>query len=720
MKFSEPLWLLAGLASCGALVWAWKRYDARQRAALANFASSHLLTQLTASFSAAKRNWKRGLFLAAVGCLFIALARPQAGFRWEEVKRRGIEVIFAVDTSRSMLTPDVKPDRLTRAKLAVDDFVSHLNGDGAGLIAFAGNAFLQCPITIDYDAFHDSLQALDTTIIPRGGTDIASAIREAQAALQNRPSTDRILVLLTDGEDLEGNDLAAAKAAAKDGMKIYTVGVGTANGDLIPIPAEQGGGFVKDEAGEFVKSHLDEAGLKAIAEATGGLYAPLGAQGQGLETIYQQALAPLAKHDLASRRQKVYTERFQWPLAASLALLLTSMLFGTRRRSVRKHEAPAPEMARPLFAAHSAAVALGVLLFSPFHQAQASPAVAEQAYQKGDFATAEREYAAAAQHNTNTPDLQFNAGTAAYKAGQFPQAAEAFQKSLGSEPSADAKRLAAQEDAYYNLGDTLYRTGQKTEQSEPKQTIQSWEQAIKTYEAALQLRANDADAKFNRDFVKQKLEELKKKQEQQKKDQQKKDEQKQKQDQKDKDQKNQSGQKPDQKDQQNKDQKPDEKNQSGQNPQPKDQNNKDQKAGANPKPDQQKDQQQANGGSKPDQQKQPDQAGQQPKTDPQKDQPQSKSGSKPDQQKQPDQAGQQPKPANGQPQGNKQPQAGADQRKDQAAQEADSQREPGQMSKQEARALLDSLKGEARRLPAAPVSRNSTNEIRTDQPIKDW
>jgi Ca-activated chloride channel family protein len=691
MKFTEPFWLLAGLTACGALIWAWRRYDARQRAALANFASSHLLAQLTASFSAAKRNWKRGLFLAAVGCLFVALARPQAGFRWEEVKRRGIEVIFAVDTSRSMLTPDVKPDRLTRAKLAVDDFVSHLNGDGAGLIAFAGTAFLQCPITIDYDAFHESLQALDTTIIPRGGTDIASAIREAQAALQNRPSTDKILVLLTDGEDLEGNDLAAAKAAAKDGLKIYTVGVGTANGDLIPIPAEQGGGFVKDEAGQFVKSHLDEAGLKAIAAVTGGLYAPLGAQGQGLETIYQQALAPLAKHDLASRRQKVYTERFQWPLAASLALLLTSMLFGTRRRVARKIEAPTPEMARPTFMAHSAAAMLGVLLFNPFHQAQASPAAAERAYQNGDFATAEREYAAAAQHNTNTPDLQFNAGTAAYKAGQFPQAAEAFQKALGSEPSADAKRLAAQEDAYYDLGNTLYRTGQETEQSQPQQTIQSWEQAVKTYEAALQLRANDADAKYNRDFVKKKLDELKKKQEQQqKKDQQKKDEQKQKQDQKDKDQKNQSGQKPDQKDQQNKDQKPDEKNQSGQNPGEKNKDDKDQKSGANPKPDQQKDQQQANGGSKPYQQKQPDQAGQQPK------------------------------PANGQPQANQQPQAGADQRKDQAAQAADSQHEPGQMSKQEARALLDSLKGETRRLPAAPVARNSTNEIRTDQPIKDW
>jgi Ca-activated chloride channel family protein len=240
MKFVEPIWLLAGLIACGALVWTWRRYDARQRAALATFASSHLHAQLTASFSTVKRNWKRGLFLAAIACLFVALARPQAGYRWEEVTRRGIEVIFAVDTSRSMLTPDVKPDRLTRAKLAVDDFASKMNGDSVGLIAFAGNAFLQCPITLDYDAFHESLAALDTTIIPRGGTDIASAIQEAQAALQNRPSTDKVLVLLTDGEDLDGNALDAAKAAAKNGLKICTVGVGSANGDLIPLPADQG------------------------------------------------------------------------------------------------------------------------------------------------------------------------------------------------------------------------------------------------------------------------------------------------------------------------------------------------------------------------------------------------------------------------------------------------------------------------------------------------
>jgi Ca-activated chloride channel family protein len=183
------------------------------------------------------------------------------------------------------------------------------------------------------------------------------------------------------------------------------------------------------------------------------------------------------------------------------------------------------------------------MLCLPFNQAQASTATAEKAYQKGDFATAQREYAAAAQRDPKKPDLQFNVGTAAYKAGQFPQAAEAFQKSLDGKPSADPKRLAAQEDAYYDLGNTLYRSGQKTEPSNAQQTIQTWEQAVKTYGAALQLRANDTDAKYNRDLVQRKLDQLKKQQEQQQKQQQQSQQnqkQDQKQDQKNKNQQNQS------------------------------------------------------------------------------------------------------------------------------------------------------------------------------------
>ena len=176
MKFAEPIWLIAGLVVIGAMVWLYRRFDRRQRAALAEFASSHLLAKLTASFSPGRRTVKRALFVAALAFTFLALARPQLGYHWEEEKQRGIDILFAIDTSKSMLTQDVSPDRLTRAKLAIIDLVKKLDGDRVGLIAFAGDAFLQAPLTLDYDAFLESLDAIDTGTIPRGGTDVASAI----------------------------------------------------------------------------------------------------------------------------------------------------------------------------------------------------------------------------------------------------------------------------------------------------------------------------------------------------------------------------------------------------------------------------------------------------------------------------------------------------------------------------------------------------------------
>ena len=156
--------------------------------------------------------------------------------RMQESERRGLDILFAIDTSRSMLTPDVKPDRLTRARLAVEDLLDQLNGDGVGLVAFAGEAFLQAPVTTDYDAFKESLDALDTHTIALGGTDIAAAIRLSESTLALRGDTQKVLVLITDGEDLAGDALLAAQAAAKKGMVIFTVGVGTAAGELIPIP----------------------------------------------------------------------------------------------------------------------------------------------------------------------------------------------------------------------------------------------------------------------------------------------------------------------------------------------------------------------------------------------------------------------------------------------------------------------------------------------------
>jgi len=257
VMFSHPAWLPGGFIACLCMLWLWRRYDARQHAALARFVSAHLRAELTQSVSVGRRRAQRALTLAALALLCVALAGPLVGYRWEQVSRRGIEIVFAVDTSRSMSTPDVKPDRLTRAKLAIDDFTNQLDGDAIGLVAFAGESFLVCPITLDYGAFHESLNAVDINTIPRGGTNIASAIREAQAALRRRPGSDKILILVTDGEDLEGDALIAAQAAAReDKLKVYTVGVGTAQGDLIPLTASLNGGFVKDESGSFVKSRL--------------------------------------------------------------------------------------------------------------------------------------------------------------------------------------------------------------------------------------------------------------------------------------------------------------------------------------------------------------------------------------------------------------------------------------------------------------------------------
>jgi len=701
MIFAHPVWLLAALVALGGLYWISRRYDTRQRAALEQFVSVHLRGDLTRSVSRARIVAKRVLFAASLVLLCIALAEPQAGFRWEQVKRRGHDIIFAVDTSRSMLTPDVKPNRLARAKLAIDDFVSHLNGDAVGLVAFAGSAFLQTPITLDYGAFHESLSALDTNISPRGGTDITSAIQEADAALQRRAGSDKVMILVTDGEDLEGNALAAAKVAAKDGLKIFTVGVGSANGELIPLPADQGGGFLKDNEGHLVKSRLDESGLKTLAEATGGSYAPLGAENQGLDTIYREALAPLAKHDLESRSQKIYTERYQWPLGASLALLICSLLLGTRRRFPAVQSLTEEKRLFARFALPTSAAVLGLIALLPFDSAHASPASAAKAYAHGNFSAAERDYMAAAQSKPKQPILQYNEGAAAYRAGEFPQAAQAFQTSINVSQSGNAKRLAEQEDAYYNLGNALYRDGQKNQQGHPEQTIQTWTQAVKAYNAALQLRAEDADSKFNRDLVNRKLAALKKEQSEKKPPQQPSQSQKQ----SSKPQQGQQNQGKDKqgKDNQGKDNSAQSKGQSqgGQtNPQPNGQPQPSQQASGANSGDGQK-----NLAQQSPQTKQPDaapQAGQ-------KNEPSPAAGAPPA-------AGSTPQSDRGQGGAN----SPGEQPGEQTAQRADEQRVPGEMSREEARELLDSMKDEEHRAPAAPVARNGGTVTAPDEPLKNW
>jgi len=503
MKFAQPIWLLMTLVVVPMLVWVFYHFDRSRREMLKRFASEHLLGVLTASVSPLRRSLKRWLTIAGVGLCFLALAQPQFGFHWEEVRRNGIDILFAVDTSRSMLAQDVNPDRLTRARMAVMDLMAKLQGDRVGLIAFAGTSFLQCPLTLDYDAFRQSLDALDTHLIPKGGTNLASAIQEAEKAYSLGGMHHKILILLTDGEDLEASGIAAARDAAQHGVKIFPVGVGTATGELIPIRNQAGGAeFLKDENGQAVKSRLDENTLRQIAGATGGLYQPLGQQGQGLEAIYEQGLAAIPKKALSSRMTQVYINRFQWPLALGILCLMIEWLLGERRTANKFQVFKKTAVVSPTIC----------LLFILYPlPVRASPQSAEKAYHDGKFQEATDQFKVAVEKNPKKAKLQFNLGASAYKNGQYDDAAGAFQKALQTD------QPALQQQTFYNLGNTQYRLGQKTEKETPQQTIHVWQQALQYYQHALQLETDDADARFNYEFVKKKLEELQKQQPEEKK-----------------------------------------------------------------------------------------------------------------------------------------------------------------------------------------------------------
>jgi Ca-activated chloride channel family protein len=516
--FFEPIWLLVGALAVIAVALLEIGAYRRRNQALRLFVASHLVNALTASVSSIKRLWKRLLLVAGVACLFIALARPHLFYRWQEETRSGVDMLIAVDCSKSMLTEDVKPNRLERAKLAISDFADQVPDDRLGLIDFAGDAFLQVPLTLDHDAFQSAVQELDTDSIPKPGTDIATAIDEAVTALKSQASNTKILLLVTDGEDLEGRVITAAQNAAKTGLKIYTIGVGSPEGDLIPERDDSGElMYLHDSNGEIVKSHLDEPTLKQIATLTGGAYARLGQRGEGLEEIYQKYIATLPRHQVESRRQRIEFEQYEWPLGLSILLLIASMLMGERNRPTPEESAPVapprkhglPPVQRPAVAGVTAAT-LALLLAAGLPVRAATSDQAERDYKSAKYPEAEQNYQDAASQQPHRDDLKYNTGDAAYKAAEYSQAEQAYRDAL------ETPDLGLQENAYYNLGNAQYRQGEGTEKDDQKKTIKLWEQALKSYESSIKLRQS-ADAQHNYEFVKQKLEQLKQQQQQQQK-----------------------------------------------------------------------------------------------------------------------------------------------------------------------------------------------------------
>ena len=328
--FDAPGWLWLAVVAPLLLAWLQRRAAAKRKAQLAQIASPRFVDELTASHSPARREFKNILLLLAFVFAGLALARPQ----WGELKASGQflgeDAVFVVDCSYSMLSTDVRPNRLQRAKLAVADFVREHGRGRVGLVAFAGSAFLQCPLTLDYDAFQNSLDALDEKTMPVAGTDIGGALREANHAMEKN-SRRKLVVLLTDGEDLEKSGVKTAKIVATNGVVVFTVGVGTPAGSEIQMlnPAGQLD-FVRNAKGETVRSQLDEKTLAAIAQATGGNYYPLGPLGEGLAKV-RAAVETLDRTAGLQRARSRGIDRYYWPVAAALALLVVEALMGTRR-----------------------------------------------------------------------------------------------------------------------------------------------------------------------------------------------------------------------------------------------------------------------------------------------------------------------------------------------------------------------------------------------------
>jgi len=329
--FAEPRWLWLAVLGPLALV-ALQRYSAWQRARqLARFAASEFVGELIASHSPLKQALKSGLLALAAAAAGLALARPQWGEREDAGHLLGQDMVFLIDCSQSMLATDVAPSRLQRAKLAVLDYVQHHGRGRVGLVAFAGQAFLQCPLTFDYSAFQEALMSLDERTIPIMGTDVGRALDEGFHAM-DKSDRVKLLVLITDGEDLEKGGVKTAESLAKQGVVVFTVGVGTAAGSEIQVLSEQGKPeLLRDRKGEVVRSHLDESTLRSIAHATHGNYFPLGPVGEGLAKV-RLAVEDLSSSNNSAPGRKLGVDRFHYPVAAVLVLLTAESLIGTRRR----------------------------------------------------------------------------------------------------------------------------------------------------------------------------------------------------------------------------------------------------------------------------------------------------------------------------------------------------------------------------------------------------
>jgi Ca-activated chloride channel family protein len=332
IRFAYPhlLWLLWLIPIWAVLlVWAGRR----RRKASGAFSGIRLVDRLTESLSHRRLKWKMALWLAA-WCLFtLGAADPQVGTKLEEVKREGIDVVIALDVSNSMLCQDLSPSRLENAKHEILRFIDGLQGDRVGLVVFAGSAILHCPLTTDYGAAKLLTRVMNTDLVPEQGTALSDALDESRKAFDQGSGGSRLIVVISDGEDHEEQAVEAAQQANNDGILVYAIGMGTAQGAPIPIKNPKTGlsDYKRDQNGNVVVTRLNEVLLRQVADAGGGEYYRATQSGQELDAIWSD-ISQMQKREFGKKQFTAFEDRFQYLILPGLLLLLAEFLLGDRKR----------------------------------------------------------------------------------------------------------------------------------------------------------------------------------------------------------------------------------------------------------------------------------------------------------------------------------------------------------------------------------------------------
>ena len=474
LKFEHPeyLWLLLIiplLAAGFAFLNLWQK---KQRFL---FAGEELFLQLAPAASLTKKIVKQALFLLIIAGLLIALANPLVGTRLEEVKREGIDLFVVMDVSLSMKCEDIRPSRLEKAKRDISDLLKKLSGDRVGLIVFAGEAFVQFPLTSDYSAADLFLSAIDVDAVPLPGTMIGSGIELALKSFSQDAPTQKAVVVVSDGENTEGDVLGAVEDAKKAGVRVYAVGMGTPEGGPIPVldQNENRTDYKHDQSGNIVLTKLDESMLQQVASSSGGTYHRGTSAGNEIDDVFKE-LGSLQKVQFGSKQVAGYESRYQYPLGFAILMIIIGLLLSDRRGKIfARLKRFIPGFAAILFLVLCAA--------SPVRSQSVHALVRDgnDAYEKGKYEDAEVGYKKALEKDSKSKEAHFDLGDAYYKEKRYDESAREYGNSASA--MTDTREQAQ---SLYNIGNTLYQQNR-------------YEDAAGAYRKSLRLNPKDDDTRYN-------------------------------------------------------------------------------------------------------------------------------------------------------------------------------------------------------------------------------